>query len=119
MRALLFLPAFAVALVAGCGDPSGGKPAAAPAVRDPLLIAATSDLRTRVALGEAAWAEVRETLRAPGRIEVDETRMARLKAIVPACETLAIAADHRVSQDNPQALAAAVDDFIRRSSSGA
>jgi len=49
----------------------------------------------------------------------DETRMARLKAIVPACETLAIAADHRVSQDNPQALAAAVDDFIRRSSSGA
>ena len=49
----------------------------------------------------------------------DETRMARLKAIVPACETLAIAADHRVSQDNPQALAAAVDDFIRRSGSGA
>jgi len=78
MRALLFLPAFAVALVAGCGDPSGGKPAAAPAVRDPLLIAATPDLRTRVVLGEAVWAEVRETLRAPGRIEVDETRMARI-----------------------------------------
>lgn len=78
MRALLFLPAFAVALVAGCGDPSGGKPAAAPAARDPLSIATTPDLAARVVLGEAAWAEVRETLRAPGRIEVDETRMARI-----------------------------------------
>jgi cobalt-zinc-cadmium efflux system membrane fusion protein len=78
MRALLFLPAFAVTLVAGCGDPSGGKPAAAPAARDPLSIATTPDLAARVVLGEAAWAEVRETLRAPGRIEVDETRMARI-----------------------------------------
>jgi membrane fusion protein, heavy metal efflux system len=78
MRALLFLPAFAVALVAGCGDPSGGKPAAAPAARDPLSIATTPDLAARVVLGEAVWAEVRETLRAPGRIEVDETRMARI-----------------------------------------
>ena len=78
MRALLFLPAFAVALVAGCGDPSGGKPVAAPAARDPLSIATTPDLAARVVLGEAVWAEVRETLRAPGRIEVDETRMARI-----------------------------------------
>ena len=43
----------------------------------------------------------------------DETRMARLAEIVPGCRTLAIEADHRVSQDNPQALAAALDAFIR------
>ena len=43
----------------------------------------------------------------------DETRMGKLVEIVPGCRTLAIAADHRVSQDNPEALAAAVDAFIR------
>lgn len=45
----------------------------------------------------------------------DETRMARLAEVVPGCRTMAIEADHRVSQDNPQALAAAVDAFIRES----
>ena len=43
----------------------------------------------------------------------DETRMAKLVEIVPGCRTLAIDADHRVSQDNPEALAAALDAFIR------
>jgi pimeloyl-ACP methyl ester carboxylesterase len=43
----------------------------------------------------------------------DETRMARLASIVPGCRTMAIDANHRVSQDNPAALAAAVDAFIR------
>lgn len=78
MKALLLPTALALALLAGCGDPPGGKPAAAPAARDPLLVTATPDLAARVVAGEAAWAEVRETLRAPGRIEVDETRMARI-----------------------------------------
>lgn len=78
MKALLLPTALALALLAGCGDPQGGKPAAAPAARDPLLVTATPDLSARVVAGEATWAEVRETLRAPGRIEVDETRMARI-----------------------------------------
>lgn len=42
----------------------------------------------------------------------DEARMARLAALVPGCRTLAIDADHRVSQDDPAALAAAVDAFV-------
>lgn len=47
----------------------------------------------------------------------DETRMARLCEVVPGTRTLAIEADHRVSQDNPEALAAAVDAFIREAGS--
>jgi cobalt-zinc-cadmium efflux system membrane fusion protein len=64
-------------LAAGCGDTAPEKPAAA-ALRDPLAIAATGELAARVKLGAPAFAEVRETLRVPGRIEADETRLARV-----------------------------------------
>ena len=42
----------------------------------------------------------------------DRTRMARLAEIVPGTRCMDIEADHRVSQDNPEALAAAIDAFI-------
>lgn len=38
--------------------------------------------------------------------------MERLAAIIPGAQCLAIDADHRVSQDNPAALAAALDRFV-------
>ncbi len=70
--------AFAAALAAGCGDKEGAKPAAAPVAPDPLAITVTAELAARTLTGQVGRAEVRETLRAPGRIEVDETRMARI-----------------------------------------
>ncbi|MBS0338041.1 MAG: efflux RND transporter periplasmic adaptor subunit, partial [Proteobacteria bacterium] len=75
-------PALALAcaalLGAGCGDREAARPAAAPATPDPWSITVTAELAARAATGTVGWAEVRETLRAPGRIEVDETRMARI-----------------------------------------
>ncbi len=38
--------------------------------------------------------------------------MQRLAGIIPGAQTMAIDADHRVSQDNPRALAAAIDLFL-------
>ena len=64
----------AVAVVA-CGD----KPAPPPtAQKDPFAITAGPELLARLKIGEAREAEVRETLRVPGRVEVDETRVARV-----------------------------------------
>jgi pimeloyl-ACP methyl ester carboxylesterase len=36
----------------------------------------------------------------------------RLASLIPGAHTMAIDADHRVSQDNPRALATALDAFI-------
>ncbi len=74
---LLLLPAL---LAAGCGQrPSA--PSAAP--RDPLAITAHAELAARLKTGTPVMAEVRETLRVPGRVEADETRLARVGAPVP------------------------------------
>jgi cobalt-zinc-cadmium efflux system membrane fusion protein len=60
---------------AGCGE----KPAApAAAARDPLAVTANAELAARVQTGAPAFIEVRETLRVPGRISADETRLARV-----------------------------------------
>lgn len=69
------------ALLAGCGE----KPSAPPAsvLRDPLAIAVEGELAARLKIGSPAFAGVRESLRVPGRIEADETRLARVGAPVP------------------------------------
>lgn len=82
MRTAFPLPAtlFFAAILAGCGD----KPSApTPAPRDPLAIQAQAELAARLKIGAPAMTEVRETLRVPGRIEADETRLARVGAPVP------------------------------------
>lgn len=82
MRTAFPLPAalLAAAVLAGCGD----KPSApAPAPRDPLAIQAQAELAARLKTGAPEVTEVRETLRVPGRIEADETRLARVGAPVP------------------------------------
>jgi cobalt-zinc-cadmium efflux system membrane fusion protein len=66
------------AVLAGCSQKEVPKPAAKAAAPDPNSVAAGPDLAGRIALGDAAWLEVRETMRVPGRIEVDEARMARI-----------------------------------------
>jgi cobalt-zinc-cadmium efflux system membrane fusion protein len=66
----------AAVLLSACGDKPA--PAAAAAAVDPMAIEAAPDLVARLKLGEPFVAEVRETLRVPGRIEVDETRLARI-----------------------------------------
>lgn len=72
----------AAALLAGCGERPTEAPAAAPAPRDPMTIAADAALAARLRIGTPAWAEVRETLRVPARVEADETRLARVGAPV-------------------------------------
>lgn len=73
MRILLLLSAALVA--AGCGDKPLEK---APAPRDPLAITANAELAARLKTAAPAFAEVSETLRVSGRIEADETRLARV-----------------------------------------
>lgn len=77
-RASIGVVALAIAVLAGCSREETPKPPAVAAVVDPLSIVADAELIGRIALGEPVWAEVRETMRVPGRIEVDETRMARI-----------------------------------------
>ncbi len=64
------------ALAAACGEKP--TPAATGGQKDPFAITAGPALMQRLKLGEAREAEVRETLRVPGRIEVNETRVARV-----------------------------------------
>lgn len=71
----------AAAVLAGCGDKPAAPPVPAP--RDPLAVTAQAELAARLKTGTPALAEVRETLRVPGRIVADETRLARVGAPVP------------------------------------
>ncbi len=75
----ILLAACAAALLSACGEKPAPKPAA---VRDPLVVEAGPDLVARLQLGLPEYAEVREVLRVPGRIEADETRLARVGAPV-------------------------------------
>lgn len=67
--------ALLTAVLAGCGEKAAVQPAPAP---DPLAIEVGSELLARLGLGEPAFAEIRESMRVPGRIAVDETRFARV-----------------------------------------
>jgi cobalt-zinc-cadmium efflux system membrane fusion protein len=85
IRRFLRLPAlgaalFVLAATAGCGDQPVEK---AGAPRDPMAIAVGPELATRLQTGQPFQVEVREVLRVPGRIETDETRLARIGAPVP------------------------------------
>jgi cobalt-zinc-cadmium efflux system membrane fusion protein len=64
------------ALVAGCGEQK--PPAAAPVQsRDPLAVQAPPGLLERLTLGKATETEVRSVIQVAGRVEADETRVAR------------------------------------------
>lgn len=65
----------AALLLSGCGQKAVVKPAP---VGDPLTIEISAELTTRLLLGKPTYAEVRESMRVPGRIEVDETRFVRV-----------------------------------------
>ncbi len=83
MTRMLFPAAvlFTAAALAGCGDKPSARPSAAP--RDPLAVTAQAELAARLKTGSPMPAEVSETLRVPGRIAADETRLARVGAPVP------------------------------------
>jgi cobalt-zinc-cadmium efflux system membrane fusion protein len=83
MRALVTACTFAaIAVLAGCGK-QDAAPAAAPAAeRNPLAVAAPPLLQADLRIGEASFVDIRDTLRVPGRIEVDEQRVARVGASV-------------------------------------
>jgi len=71
----------AALMLAGCGEvASANKEEAAPenAVANPLEIRATPALMERLKVGEASWAEVGGTLEVAARVEVNETRIARV-----------------------------------------
>jgi cobalt-zinc-cadmium efflux system membrane fusion protein len=75
--------AAAVALTA-CGKEKPSSPAgsAASAERNPLAVTAPAPLLADLQLGEPPLTEVRDALRVPGRIEVDEQRVARVGSSV-------------------------------------
>ena len=77
MRTAIVIPVLlaTAALLSACGDKPVDKPAPA---RDPFAIEAGAELLARLTLGSPVLGEVRETLRVPGRIEADETRLARV-----------------------------------------
>jgi cobalt-zinc-cadmium efflux system membrane fusion protein len=70
-------------VLAGCADEE--PPAPPPSVRAeraPLAVAAGPALVDRLRIGSIGSEEIRETLRVPGRIEVDEQRVARVGSSV-------------------------------------
>lgn len=82
-----FLPRAAVVTGAflfciGCQGGSSSAPQAhAPAPdRDPLSITVSEALLGQLQIGEPAWAEVAGSLRVPGRVEADETRIAMVNS---------------------------------------
>ncbi|MFO0688508.1 MAG: efflux RND transporter periplasmic adaptor subunit [Myxococcota bacterium] len=81
MRFHRSIGAFALCLLAlACGgeaDVAPEKPA-----KDPLVVEPDAALAASLSLGPVAKAEVRETLRVQGRIEVDEQRVARIGSSV-------------------------------------
>jgi cobalt-zinc-cadmium efflux system membrane fusion protein len=79
MKRTLLLAAFAATL-AGCGaEPPPAPKAAAP---DPLAMTAPEGLLAQIRTARPESAEVRDLLRVPGRIEVDQARVTRVGAAV-------------------------------------
>lgn len=67
--------------LAGCGK-SEEKTAAAEAPVDPNMVELTPELQSKIKLATASNADIREVLRIPGSIHVDEQRVARMGAPV-------------------------------------
>src|SRR5262245_22863296 len=65
--------------LAGCGHPAPQK-AEASTTGDPLEISPSPDLALQIKVGEIRSQAVSGTLRVTGRVEADETRMARVSA---------------------------------------
>jgi len=80
-RRLLAPLALAATLLVGCGD-KPETPAPAPAERNPLAVTAPASLLAEIKLGVVREADIRESLRVPGRIEVDEQRVTRIGSTV-------------------------------------
>ena len=76
----------AVLLLAGCGGktPTEQKTQAATEPRNPLEVTPPEDLLKHLKIGETKYAAVAASLRIPGRIEADETRLAVVGAPVTA-----------------------------------
>jgi cobalt-zinc-cadmium efflux system membrane fusion protein len=80
---LMLICAFGALALAGCGARgSETKVDATSPPRNPLEIAVRPDLMRDIKVGEPEWREVSATLRVAGRIEADETRVARINAPV-------------------------------------
>ena len=70
-------------ILAGCGARGADDTAAAaPQAVNPLEITVRPDLMRQIRVGEPKWEHVSGTLRVAGRVEADETRMARVSAPV-------------------------------------
>jgi membrane fusion protein, heavy metal efflux system len=72
--------AAALLILAGCqaaGSREAKGTAAAPP-RDPMEVTAAPALRAQLKVGQPVWGEVAATLSVPGRVEADETRLARV-----------------------------------------
>jgi cobalt-zinc-cadmium efflux system membrane fusion protein len=76
----------AALLLAGCGvkTPTEQKTQAATEPRNPLEVTPSEDLLKQLKIGEAKYAAVAASLRIPGRIEADETRLAVVGAPMTA-----------------------------------
>lgn len=76
---LLLLTGF---VLTGCGEGKVTPVSPQVSLQDPLEVSVDDSMQAMLRLEPVVWAEVRETLRVPGRIEVDETRFARVGASV-------------------------------------
>ncbi|HZV98773.1 MAG TPA: efflux RND transporter periplasmic adaptor subunit, partial [Methylophilaceae bacterium] len=71
-----------LALLAGCDVAKEAVPAPAQQPVDPNVVELSTELQKQIELATVGLAEVRELLRIPGSIQVDEQRMARIGAPV-------------------------------------
>jgi membrane fusion protein, heavy metal efflux system len=76
---LCAMTAVVAMLLAGCGRASTSKAEAKP-TRNPLEITPGPELAGQIKTGEIKWEAVSGTLRVAGRVEADETRMARVNS---------------------------------------
>jgi cobalt-zinc-cadmium efflux system membrane fusion protein len=82
-KAIILIVFVATAVLTGChAQASRQEKAAESAQRDPLGIAVTPELDAQIRVGEPQWQAVSSTLNVAGRVEADETRMARVSAPV-------------------------------------
>ncbi len=79
-RPILIAAALAMLALAGCAKKETKAEAASQTSppQNPMEIDLDQDLRSRVKLGEAQWAQVGATLTVAARVEVDETRVTRV-----------------------------------------
>ncbi len=82
MKSYLLTLSIALSLLAGCRKAEPVKPEAAAAKppKDPLAIEAGPDLMKMLTLGQPSTKTVQVTLQVAGRVEADETRIARVSA---------------------------------------